>query len=173
VNSLKWMMLGSILFSPVIALHAETNQLLDDSSLTLGNLVVSGASDGPLMSRNISTSVDILDQERIEDQNVNYTWQLFDQLPGVMLTQYNMGNESGKISFRGFNGEGEVNAVSVIDLAARIGVSLPICEAVHSVLHRGADLEQTFRDLWARPIEAEPNALGLSFRHPFGAGARA
>lgn len=69
--------------------------------------------------------------------------------------------------------EGEVNAVSVIDLAARIGVSLPICEAVHSVLHRGADLEQTFRDLWARPIEAEPNALGLSFRHPFGAGARA
>lgn len=64
--------------------------------------------------------------------------------------------------------EGEVNAISVIDLAARIGVSLPICEAVHAVLHRRADLTDTFRALWARPIEAEPNALGLSLNHPFG-----
>ncbi|KAF0676974.1 NAD(P)H-dependent glycerol-3-phosphate dehydrogenase [Profundibacterium mesophilum] len=67
--------------------------------------------------------------------------------------------------------EGEVNAISVADLAAKIGVTLPICDAVHAVLHRGADLEQTFRDLWSRPIEAEPNALGLFFQHPFGASA--
>ncbi|WP_235971230.1 NAD(P)H-dependent glycerol-3-phosphate dehydrogenase [Palleronia pontilimi] len=64
--------------------------------------------------------------------------------------------------------EGEVNAISVIDLAGRIGVSLPICEAVHAVLHQGADLTHTFRDLWARPIEAEPKALGISLDHPFG-----
>ncbi|RVT85371.1 NAD(P)-dependent glycerol-3-phosphate dehydrogenase [Rhodobacteraceae bacterium CCMM004] len=64
--------------------------------------------------------------------------------------------------------EGEVNAVSVIDLAARIGVSLPICEAVHAVLHRGAPLKKTFRDLWARPIEAEPKGLDFSLNHPFG-----
>ena len=64
--------------------------------------------------------------------------------------------------------EGEVNAISVIDLANRIGVSLPICESVHAVLHRGADLKQTFRDLWARPIEAEPKALDISLNHPFG-----
>ncbi|EKE44010.1 glycerol-3-phosphate dehydrogenase (NAD+) [Oceaniovalibus guishaninsula JLT2003] len=64
--------------------------------------------------------------------------------------------------------EGEVNAISVVDLARRIGVSLPICEAVHDVLHRGADLRQTFRDLWSRPIEAEPKAMGLYFDHPFG-----
>ncbi len=72
-----------------------------------------------------------------------------------------------------FNGEpvvveGEVNSISVVDLANQIGVTLPICEAVHSILHEGADLAQTFRDLWSRPIEAEPKALVISLNHPFG-----
>lgn len=94
--------------------YAETPNLLDDASLSLGSMVVSSDNIGPLTSRNLSTSVDVLSQDRIEDQNVNYTWQLFDQMPGVMLTQYGMGNESGKISFRGFNGEGEINAVKLL-----------------------------------------------------------
>ena len=64
--------------------------------------------------------------------------------------------------------EGEVNSISVHDLARRINVSLPICEAVHAILHEDADLTQTFRDLWSRPIEAEPKALGISLDHPFG-----
>ena len=62
--------------------------------------------------------------------------------------------------------EGEVNAVSVTDLARRIGVSMPICETVHAVLHEGADLEASFNALWRRPIEAEPRALELSLAHP-------
>ena len=62
--------------------------------------------------------------------------------------------------------EGEVNAVSVTDLARRIGVSMPICETVHAVLHEGADLGASFNALWARPIESEPRALDLSFAHP-------
>ncbi len=62
--------------------------------------------------------------------------------------------------------EGEVNAVSVTDLAHRIGVPMPICETVNAVLHKGADLQEAFTALWARPIEAEPNALDLSFAHP-------
>ena len=64
--------------------------------------------------------------------------------------------------------EGEVNSVSVMDLADRIGVTLPICEAVHAVLHEGADIPRTFRALWARPIEAEPKGMGFQFKHPFG-----
>lgn len=62
--------------------------------------------------------------------------------------------------------EGEVNAASVIDLARRVGVSMPITEAVHAVLHRGADLRQTFARLWSRPIEGEPKGLTLVFDHP-------
>nr|WP_281256137.1 NAD(P)H-dependent glycerol-3-phosphate dehydrogenase [Puniceibacterium antarcticum] len=62
--------------------------------------------------------------------------------------------------------EGEVNAVSVVDLAHRIRVSMPICEAVHSILYEGADLGKAFSDLWARPIESEPRALDIELAHP-------
>ncbi len=62
--------------------------------------------------------------------------------------------------------EGEVNAVSVTDLAHRIHVPMPICETVNAVLHKGADLQEAFSALWARPIEAEPNALDLALTHP-------
>ncbi|WP_417499875.1 TonB-dependent receptor [Methylophaga sp.] len=113
MKSIKVAGLG-LLLSQTINVYAAENRLIDDASLSLGSLVVSSDSTGPLTSRNLSTSVDVLNQDRIEDQNVNYTWQLFDQMPGVMLTQFGMGNESGKISFRGFNGEGEVNAVKLL-----------------------------------------------------------
>lgn len=62
--------------------------------------------------------------------------------------------------------EGEVNAVSVTDLAHRVRVPMPICETVNAVLHKGADLQEAFNALWARPIEAEPFALDLSLDHP-------
>ena len=112
-KSLELFSLGFLL-TQCMSLYAADNGLIDDASLSLGSLVVSSDSTGPLTSRNLSTSVDVLNQDRIEDQNVSYTWQLFDQMPGVMLTQFGMGNESGKISFRGFNGEGEVNAVKLL-----------------------------------------------------------
>lgn len=62
--------------------------------------------------------------------------------------------------------EGEVNAVSVIDLARRVNVSMPICEAVYQVLHKGKDLAETFARLWSRPIEGEPRTLEISIDHP-------
>lgn len=67
--------------------------------------------------------------------------------------------------------EGEVNSISVIDLARRVGAELPICQSVHDILHEGADLRDAFRDLWARPIEAEPKALLISLSHPDAAVA--
>ncbi|MEP2640181.1 NAD(P)H-dependent glycerol-3-phosphate dehydrogenase, partial [Roseobacter sp.] len=62
--------------------------------------------------------------------------------------------------------EGEANAASIVDLARRVGVSMPICETVHAILHNGAELHSTFGDLWTRPIEAEPRALDISLRNP-------
>lgn len=64
--------------------------------------------------------------------------------------------------------EGEVNAVSVIDLARRVGVAMPITEAVHAVLHRGADLREAFAQLWSRPLEGEPKGLSIYVDHPLG-----
>jgi glycerol-3-phosphate dehydrogenase (NAD(P)+) len=67
---------------------------------------------------------------------------------------------------RGVVVEGEVNAVSVCDLAHRMKVPMPICETVNAVLHKGADLREAFAELWTRPIEAEPFGLDISLSHP-------
>lgn len=62
--------------------------------------------------------------------------------------------------------EGEMNARSVTDLARRLGVNMPICETVRSILIDGQDLGARFAALWARPIEAEPRFMDVSFDHP-------
>jgi glycerol-3-phosphate dehydrogenase (NAD(P)+) len=62
--------------------------------------------------------------------------------------------------------EGEANATSVIDLARRVGVSMPICETVNAVLSGRADLRPAFHDLWTRPIAGEPRALDIFLTNP-------
>jgi iron complex outermembrane receptor protein len=83
-------------------------------AMTVGVVNVVGKAIGPLATRNVLTSVDLLDESKIATQAVNHNWQLFGQLPGVMLTQYGQGTTSGKISIRGFTGEGEINAVKLL-----------------------------------------------------------
>ncbi len=86
----------------------------DGTALTLGEVVVSGAPGGPLEARRVLTSVDIVPTARIENQAVSNNWQLFGQVPGVMVTQFGQGTTSGKFSMRAFNGEGEINAVKLL-----------------------------------------------------------
>ena len=62
--------------------------------------------------------------------------------------------------------EGEMNARSVTDLARRVGVNMPICETVRAILIDGAEIGESFTRFWARPIEAEPRAMDISFTHP-------
>ncbi len=60
------------------------------------------------------TSVDRLSGNLVQTAEIDYAWQLAGQLPGVLLTEFNQGTTSGKLSFRGFNGEGSVNAVKLL-----------------------------------------------------------
>lgn len=85
----------------------------DTTALSLGDVVVKGVG-GPLATSKVLTSVNIIPVERLENQVVSNNWQLFDQVPGVMLTQFGQGATSGKLSMRGFNGEGEINAVKLL-----------------------------------------------------------
>lgn len=94
--------------------YAQSSEGSEDAALSLGAIEVSARRSGPLAIRNVLTSVDLIGAERIEQQQVQYAWELFAQAPGVMLTQFRQGNESGKLSLRGFNGEGEVNAVKLL-----------------------------------------------------------
>ncbi|WP_437884060.1 TonB-dependent receptor [Pseudomonas sp. LRF_L74] len=99
----------------LFALSAPSQAVAEgESVLTLGAVTVSSDERGPLASRNILSSVDVVGADILEKQPVQYSWELFNRLPGVMLTQFNQGTTSGKLSFRGFNGEGEVNAVKLL-----------------------------------------------------------
>ncbi len=84
-----------------------------DTRFTIGDVVVTARS----MARStetILTSVDILGGDIAQRQSVDNTWELFARLPGVVLTDFNQGTTSGRFSIRGFNGEGEINAVKLM-----------------------------------------------------------
>ena len=74
-----------------------------DSTLTLGSVTVTGRSSGPLPVRSVLSSVDMLGEDLLRNQQVNNSWELFGRAPGVLLTPFKQGNVSVKFSFRAFN----------------------------------------------------------------------
>src|SRR3989338_10628545 len=97
--------LSQLLATSAIALSVHTLPVLADSTLALGSVTVTGEEKGPLSSYNILSSVDYVGSDVLEKQPVQYSWELFSRVPGVMLTQFNQGTTSGKLSFRGFRSE--------------------------------------------------------------------
>ncbi|MEN9757351.1 MAG: hypothetical protein RL755_1538 [Pseudomonadota bacterium] len=86
----------------------------DNSVFELGEMVITGTPSGKLESRDILSSVDIMNADKIENQNVLTSFDLFHRMPGVQITQFNQGTTTGKLSFRGFNGEGNINGVKLL-----------------------------------------------------------
>lgn len=86
-----------------------------DPSIVMGEVRVSAQRDaGALRSSTVLTSVDVLGADKIEDKHVASSWELVGQLPGTQMTETRMGAESGKATFRAFNGEGYINAIKVL-----------------------------------------------------------
>lgn len=84
-----------------------------DTSLTIGEIVVTA--DRQTEISKVLTSVDVLSGSIAQRENVDATFQLFSRLPGVLTTNFGQGpSTAGAISFRGFNGEGGINAVKVL-----------------------------------------------------------
>lgn len=52
--------------------------------------------------------------ERVQDKNVMNSWELIGQMPGIQSTEFRLGAESGKPSFRAFNGEGYINGIKLL-----------------------------------------------------------
>ncbi|UXH77569.1 TonB-dependent receptor [Roseateles amylovorans] len=110
-------------FAPLTRAHAQTpnspTSATDtpppqDAVLTLGAVRLEGRSSGPLDVRRVFSSVDLLGASLLEDQHVDYSWELLTRAPGVQVTQFKQGTDAGRFSFRGFNGEGRVNAVKLL-----------------------------------------------------------
>ncbi len=87
---------------------------VDNTVFELGQMVVTAASTQKLQSTDIITSVDVLNADKIQNQNVLTSYDLFHRMPGVQVTQFNQGTTTGKFSFRGFNGEGNINGVKLL-----------------------------------------------------------
>lgn len=95
----------------------EKQEKQDNSVFELGEMVVTDSraeAAGKLESRDILSSVDILNADKIANQNVLTSYDLFHRMPGVQITQFNQGTTTGKFSFRAFNGEGNINGVKLL-----------------------------------------------------------
>ncbi|MCS3746780.1 iron complex outermembrane receptor protein [Xanthomonas arboricola] len=97
-----------------ILFAAQARAQSSDSALTLGKVDVHQHGEGQLTAHQVLTSVDVLGADQIEDKNVSYSWELLGQMPGIQLTETRQGAESGKVSFRAFNGEGYLNAIKTL-----------------------------------------------------------
>ena len=92
----------------------SASALAQESVTVLGEVTVASPNVGTLPTKSILTSVDVMTAERIQGKNVANSWELVGQMPGIQLTHTGMGPESGKLSFRGFNGEGYINGVKLL-----------------------------------------------------------
>ena len=68
--------------------------------------------------------------------------------------------------------EGAVNARSVTDLSRRLGIEMPICEAVQAILDGRLSIDDAIHGLLTRPITAEPRALEPAVKVPHPATDR-
>ncbi|MCL8332333.1 MULTISPECIES: TonB-dependent receptor plug domain-containing protein [Pseudomonas] len=85
-----------------------------NSTITLGDVNITQTTGVALSTENVLTSVDVLGSDQVRDKNVMNSWQLLGQMPGIQLTETGQGAESGKVSFRAFNGEGYINGIKTL-----------------------------------------------------------
>jgi len=110
-----------LLASPVLAADdpqrppaQPVSAAVDDGvAFTVGAVVIT-APGAAGSAKSLLTSVDRLGGDVAQAANVDYAWELIGKMPGVLVTDFNQGTTSGKFSFRGFNGEGEINAVKLL-----------------------------------------------------------
>lgn len=77
------------------------------STIVLGETHIGEGSGGGQVYQtgsSVLTSVDVLGADKIEDQAVMNSWELLGPMPGIQMTETRQGGESGKVSFRAFNG---------------------------------------------------------------------
>ena len=85
-----------------------------ESTAVLGTVVINASKSNPLAASSILTSVDVMGGDMFEDKNVLNSWELMGQMPGIQLTEFRLGAESGKPSLRAFNGEGYINGIKLL-----------------------------------------------------------
>lgn len=94
----------SILISAILASSYAMAEDADPT-VSLDSIVVIGNSDLADAS-SMAGSVDVITREELEYEHVTDTLELFNKVPGVVLSRYNQGIINTDISIRGFAGDG-------------------------------------------------------------------
>lgn len=84
-----------------------------DTSFSVGDIIVTARGMAG-NTGNVLTSVDRMGGDVAQNADVDNVYELIGQLPGIQVTEFNQGTTSGKFSLRGFNGEGNINAVKLL-----------------------------------------------------------
>jgi iron complex outermembrane receptor protein len=84
-----------------------------DTSFSVGEIVVTARGMAG-NTDNVLTSVDRFGGDVAQAADVRNVYELIGRMPGIQLTDFNQGTVSGKFSMRGFNGEGNINAVKLL-----------------------------------------------------------
>ncbi|MFM7028199.1 MAG: TonB-dependent receptor [Chakrabartia sp.] len=84
-----------------------------DTSFSVGEIIVTARAKAG-RSDTILTSVDRMGGDVAQKADIDDVFELVGQMPGVQVTDFNQGTTSGKFSLRGFNGEGNINAVKLL-----------------------------------------------------------
>lgn len=84
-----------------------------DTSFSVGDIIVTARGMAG-NTGNVLTSVDRLGGDVAQQADVDNVYELIGQMPGIQVTDFNQGTTSGKFSLRGFNGEGNINAVKLL-----------------------------------------------------------
>src|SRR6185312_2315114 len=91
-----------------------SSQDANDTSVTIGEVVVSAQKMTPQDLTDVLTSVNVLGGDIAQRENVDNAFELFDRVPGVLTENFNQGTTNGAISMRGFNAEGAINSVKLL-----------------------------------------------------------
>lgn len=118
-----WMFLFGALWLPMTAMawdgkDAPRETLSSGENarghMQIGDIVVSGESV-QADAADLPTSVDVLGSSEIENQNVNFSMELFRKMPGTYYGDWNQGVISGTFSMRGFDANHDAPATLIVD----------------------------------------------------------
>ncbi|MEA1868265.1 MAG: TonB-dependent receptor plug domain-containing protein, partial [Thermodesulfobacteriota bacterium] len=96
--------------SPSVETEAEQGKIY----MKIGKVTVT-EKDPYLKTADLPTSVDVLGGDQIENENIDFTMELFKKLPGTYYGDWNQGVVSGTFSLRGFDANHDVATALIVD----------------------------------------------------------
>jgi len=96
--------------SPSVETEAERGKVY----MKIGKVIVT-EKDLYLKTADLPTSVDVLGGDQIENENIDFSMELFKKLPGTYYGDWNQGITSGTVSLRGFDANHDAPAALIVD----------------------------------------------------------